>query len=87
MQQQLEKRSTAAAKREAESRRHLQRLAEAATRRERDNALLRVQDDGIRLGSLSVMRAGPIGKCNLSVCCLSNPSLGTLPLGAGCSLR
>ncbi|CAL8471440.1 g10982 [Coccomyxa elongata] len=61
MQQQLEKRSTAAAKREAESRRHLQRLAEAAARRERDNALLRVQDDGIRLGSLSVMRAGPIG--------------------------
>ena len=62
MQQQLEKRGAAAAKRDANSRRHLQRLAEAAARRERDNALLRVQDDGIRLGSLSVIRAGPIGE-------------------------
>ncbi|EIE19774.1 kinase-like protein [Coccomyxa subellipsoidea C-169] len=32
-----------------------------AARREREALLLRVQDEGVRMGSLSVMRAGPIG--------------------------
>jgi len=61
LQQQLDKAATAAAARERDSRRHLQRLAVAAARREREIAQLRVQDDGVRLGSISVMRAGPIG--------------------------
>lgn len=61
LQQQLEKHKAAAAKQDAASRQHLQRLALEAARRERESSLLRVQDDGVRLGSLSVMRAGPIG--------------------------
>lgn len=57
LQQQLDK----AAARERDSRRHLQQLAVAGARREREIAQLRVQDVGVRLGSISVMRAGPIG--------------------------
>lgn len=62
LQQQLDKQKAAAAQREAASRQHLQRLAMEAARREREALLLRVQDEGVRMGSLSVMRAGPIGE-------------------------
>ena len=46
---------------EQDARRQLQRLALEAVRQERESAALRLREDGMRLGSLSVVRAGPIG--------------------------
>jgi hypothetical protein len=54
--------SVAAAARERLARAQMQRLATEAARRDREVTWLRMQDDGVRLGSLSVMRAGPIGR-------------------------
>lgn len=53
----------AAAAKDAKARAQLQRLALSAARHEREAAELRTQDDGRRLGSLTITRAGPIGGC------------------------
>ena len=56
----------AAATYEQEARRQLQRLAVEGVRREREGTALRLREDGMRLGCVSVMRAGPIGAAPLA---------------------
>lgn len=51
--------ATLAKQRQAQQ--QLQQLATEAAKREREALWLRVRDDSIRIGSLSVMHAGPIG--------------------------